>query len=199
MVWSPKFVLDLSTASTKAFQQFLEEFEAWRKTQEPREIDLTNGWKVITPEIAEAMLLRNPIGANRKPTLPAVKYYARLMLANDWMKTGQPVIFDTDGTLRDAGHRLLAAYLSGASFPTYLVGDVPPNPGLFAYIDNSKARSPADALATAGLNGLAKLLSSVVGIAMHYEAASLQGVAHRGCSLRHRTRKSAAWCALDGG
>lgn len=169
MSWSPKFALDLDSVSVKAFQQFLLDFEEWRKTQKPRELDLTNGWKVITPEIAEDMLLRNPIGANRKPALPTVKYYARQMKANDWAKTGQPIIFDTDGSLRDAGHRLLACYLSGATFSTYLVGDVPPSPTLFAYIDNSKARSPADALATAGLNGLAKLLSSVVSIALHVE------------------------------
>lgn len=171
MAWTPQFKLDLSTASTGAFNKLLEDFEAWRVTQQANlpAVDLTNGWKIVTPEMAEAMLLRNPVGANRRPTLPTVKYYARQMAAGDWKKTGQPIIFDTDGVLRDAGHRNWASYLSGASFPTFLVGDVPPDPTLFAYIDNCKARSASDALSTAGLNGLAKTISTIVNIAMHYE------------------------------
>jgi hypothetical protein len=40
---------------------------------------------------------------------------------------------------------------------------------LFAYIDNCKARTAADALATAGLNGLSKQLGSVIGMAMQFE------------------------------
>jgi hypothetical protein len=169
MEFVPQFTLDLPTASSKAFQQFLEDLEKWRREEPQRDIDLSNGWKVITPEIAEAMLLRNPIGANRRPTLPTVKYYARQMLSGNWKKTGQPLLFNTEGRLLDSAHRLLACYLSGASFPTYLVGDVPVEPNLFAYIDNAKSRTAADALATAGLNGLAKSLTSVINMAMHFE------------------------------
>lgn len=169
MAFTANFKLDLNTASGKAFNTLLDEFEAWRATQPQRDLDLTNGWKTITQETAEAMLLRNPIGANRRPTLPTIKYYAKQMVNNEWKKTGQPILFDSNGRLLDAGHRLWASYLSGASFPTYLIGDVPPDTNLFAYIDNSKARSPSDALATAGLNGLAKQLSSIVNIAMHYD------------------------------
>ena len=169
MTWIPKFTLDLSTASANAFAKVLEDFEAWRQTQEPHELDLTNGWKIITPEIAEGYLLRNPVGANRKPTLPTVKYYARMMSGGAWKKTGQPIIFTDAGVMKDAGHRCWASYLSGASFPTYVVADVPDDPDLFAYIDNCKARSASDALATAGLNGLAKQLGSVVSMAMHFE------------------------------
>lgn len=169
MSWIPKFQLDLRTASTSAFMQVLEDFEVWRKAQELRDLDLVSGWKVVTPELAEGMLLRNPAGANRRPTLPTVKYYARQMLAGGWKKTGQPVIFDTDGKLLDAGHRLWASYFSGASFPTYLVGDVPADDGLFAYIDNCKARSASDALSTAGFNGLSKQVAAAIGMAMHFE------------------------------
>ena len=124
-MFTPKFTLDLQATSTNAFLKTLEDFEEWRKTQEQRNIDLRNGWKVITPEIAESMLLRNPVGANRRPALPTVKYYARQMLVDGWKKTGQPILFDTNGQLLDAGHRLWASYLSGASFPSYVIGDVP--------------------------------------------------------------------------
>ena len=168
-MFTPKFTLDLQATSTNAFLKTLEDFEEWRKTQEQRNLDIRNGWKIITPEIAESMLLRNPVGANRRPALPTVKYYARQMLVDGWKKTGQPILFDTNGQLLDAGHRLWASYLSGASFPSYVIGDVPPDPTLFAYIDNCKPRSSADALSTAGLNGLSKLINSVVSMAMHYE------------------------------
>jgi hypothetical protein len=179
MAFTAKFSLDLNTASGRAFNTLLDDFEAWRATQEPRELDLTNGWKTITQEIAEGMLLRNPVGANRRPTLPTIKYYARQMVNNEWKKTGQPILFSSNGQLLDAGHRLWASYLSGASFPSYVIGDVPPDSNLFAYIDNSKARSASDALATAGLNGLAKQISSVVNIAMHYEHHCYQASAKK--------------------
>ena len=169
MSWTPQFTLDLQSASTNAFIKVLEDFDAWRSTQALRDLDLSNGWTTVTQEIAEGMLLRNPLGGNRRPTLPTVNYYARQMLGGGWKRTGQPVIFTSDGVLKDAGHRLWASYLSGASFPTYLIGDVPPDPTLFAYIDNGKARSAADALSTAGLNGLSKTIATVVSMAMHYD------------------------------
>ena len=172
MSFVPKFSLDLASASTNAFNKVLEDFETWRQKEPLRELDLTNGWKTITQETSEGMLLRNPVGANRRPSLPTVKYYARQMAAeggNGWKRTGQSILFDTDGKLLDAGHRLWASYLSGASFPTYLIGDVPADPTLFAYIDNCKPRSAADALSTAGLNGLSKQLATVVSMAMHFE------------------------------
>src|SRR5262245_60419202 len=93
-VWEPQFRLDLSTASAKAFSELLDEFEPWRQEQPERPLDLANGWKHITPQIAEAMLLRNPVTANRRPTLATVAYYAKQMQRGDWKKTGQPVIFN---------------------------------------------------------------------------------------------------------
>jgi hypothetical protein len=167
MSWIPKFTLDLQSASKNAFDKVLEDFESWRASQKPRKLDLANGWKTVDPETAEGMLLRN-IG-NRKPTLPTIKFYARQMLDGVWKRTGQPILFDTSGKLLDAGHRLWSAYLSGASFDTYVIGDVPPDDNLFAYIDSGKARTAADALATAGLNGLAKTLGSVISLAMQFE------------------------------
>src|SRR5215467_2052762 len=113
--WTPFIKLDLSSASSRAFADTLEDFENWRAEQPPRELDLTNGWKTITPEIAEGMLLRNPLAANRKPTLSTIQYYARQMLKGDWKKTGQALIFTRKGKLVDAGHRLWACYLSGAT------------------------------------------------------------------------------------
>jgi len=169
MAFVAHFKLDLTTASSQAFTSLLEEFEAWRAEQPERPLNLTSGWTTIDQEAAEGLLLRNPIGANRKPALPTIKYYARQMIAGEWKKTGQPILITQEGKLLDAAHRLWASYLSGASFPTYVITDVPDEQGLFAYIDNGKARSAADALSTAGLNGVAKQMSAVVSMALQYE------------------------------
>ena len=169
MVFTPQFKLDLTTASSQAFTQLLDDFEPWRAAQPQRPLHFKNGWVTIDQEAAESLLLRNPVGANRKPALPTVKYYARQMLAKTWKKTGQPVLLTEKGTLLDSSHRLWACYLSGAPFDTYIVTDVPDEPSLFAYIDAGKGRSAADALATAGLNGIARQMSGVVSMAMQYE------------------------------
>ena len=170
-VFTPHFKLDLGTASAQAFDRLLTEFEEWRASlpddQLPA-VDLTNGWKTITPEIAEAMLLRNRVGANRKPTLPTVKHYARMQQAQDWIATGQSLLF-SEGELKEGAHRLWASYLSGSTFPTFVIGDVPNHPALFAYLDAGKPRSAADALATAGLNGAAKTIAPTVSMALQYE------------------------------
>src|SRR5947208_9933104 len=78
----------------------------------------------------------------------------------------------SDGVIRDAYHRCWACYLYGASFSTFVDTDVEPTPDLFAFIDNGKSRTDADALETAGMNGLSKLISATVKIAVKYERAA---------------------------
>jgi len=169
MAFIPALTFNLATGSPQAFNKFLDEFETWRAAQKRRPIDLTNRWVTVTPELAEAMLLCSPLAGNRRPNLNIVKYYARIMRAGAWQRTGQAIIFNTDGKLEDAFHRLLAAYLGQVSFDSFLIGDVPVHPTLFAFIDNGRPRSPADALSTAGFNGLSRLLAQVVNIAVMYE------------------------------
>lgn len=183
MSYSPHIALDLSKTSSAAWTAALEKFEEYRQTQHETlpPFDMPNGWYTVTPEMAEGMLLRNLVGANRKPSLATVSYYARQMAKGDWKKTGQAIIFTNKGKLVDAGHRLWACYFSGASFDTYIISDVEDDDGtLFAYIDNSKPRNAGDALATAGLNGMSKLLAQVVKIAVLYDG---------GCYSATKTRQ----------
>lgn len=167
--WQPRFVLDLSTARGRAFEEITTEFEKWAGEHPLPAFDTVDGWRTITPEIAEQMLKRNPKGANRKANLPTVLYYASQMKRSDWPRTGQPLIFDATGKLVDGQHRLWAAYLGGVSFETYVVTNVPPHERLFAYIDNGKSRSPANALQTAGMNGVSPLIVKVLDFAYAYE------------------------------
>lgn len=169
---SPIVTLDLSKTSAAAWTGALEKFEEHGKAARDKlpPLNIANGWHTITPEMAEEMLLRNPVGANRKPSLATVSYYARQMANGDWKKTGQPVIFTKDGKLLDAGHRLWACYFAGVPFETYVITDVEDKDGiLFAYIDNSKPRNAGDALVTAGLNGLSRVLAQVVKISAYYD------------------------------
>lgn len=164
--FTPKFYFDLSTANPKKFKELMDEYSEWHK-QEPVEgpVPLNNGWHTITPEIAEQLLRRNFKGANRKASLTTILYYANQMVRRDWPKTGQPLLFSVNGTLLDGQHRLWACLLSGATFSTYVVMDVPIYPQLFAYIDNCRPRAPAVALQTAGFNGVSPIIAAVVRIA----------------------------------
>ena len=183
--WQPRFALDLATARGKAFEEITTEFEKWRQETPLPPLDLDDGWHTITPQKAEELLKRNPLGANRKAVLSTVYYYAAQMKRGDWPKTGQPLIFKTNGDLADGQNRLWAGYLSGATFTTYIVTDVPEHPRLFAYIDNGKVRSAANALQTSGMNGVSPLIVKVLDTAYAYE-----NDLYDGGSVRKRERMS---------
>jgi hypothetical protein len=167
--WQPRFTLDLSSARGRSFEEITHEFEQWRQEQPLPQLTIGDGWHDITPEKAEALLKRNPVGANRKAVLSTVLYYAAQMKRGDWPKTGQPIIFSANGDLLDGQHRLWAAYLSGSVFTTYIVTNIPEHPRLFAYIDNGRIRRPADALQTSGMNGVSQLIVKVLDFAYAYE------------------------------
>jgi hypothetical protein len=153
-------------ATQKAFDEKHREFYRVTRDRPVRSDLLTTGWHLITPAVAEQLLLGK---ANRQISLATVAYYARQMMEGQWKATGEPIIITSDGVMRDAYHRCWACYLSGASFRTFVVTDVEPTPDLFAFIDNGKSRNDADALETAGMNGLSKVIAKVVKIAVKYE------------------------------
>ena len=169
--WQPRFNLDLGTANGRAFDDLVSEFNAWIRAEPVTgPLEISTGWHTITPEMAEQLLRRNLPGGNRKAVLGTVAYYAGQMLANDWAATGQPVIFTDDGVLLDAQHRLWACYLSGASFHTYVLTGVPADKKLFAYIDNGKVRTAADALRTSGVDsGIAALVTKILDMRFNYQ------------------------------
>lgn len=170
--WKPEFTLDLKSASGPKFLEVVEAFD--RSTKELSELPplpfKANDWYTITAEIAEALLRRNRPGANRKVTFATVRYYYVQMHADQWPKTGQPIILTVEDILNDGQHRLWAAYLGLVSFQTYVIIDAPHIDDAFAYIDNVKPRNPAAALQTAGFNGLSPLLSQTIQVAQNVEA-----------------------------
>ncbi|HEY2596980.1 MAG TPA: hypothetical protein VGJ79_00715, partial [Candidatus Dormibacteraeota bacterium] len=177
-VWAPQVTLDLDTASDKAFQDTILKFKSLASTSMTPlgPLGLKTGWYTVTPEMAEDFLRRNE--ANRKVSLPTVRKYAYSMLTDDWRKTGQPLIFNSDGKAEDLQHRCWACYLSGASFDTYIITDVEPQVDLFAYIDDVKPRSAADALYTSGLDGASGALAKATQLAWRYDHGVL-GIVHQ--------------------
>jgi len=158
--------LDLANPKPKEVLALVEAFEAYAKanplpTGAP---PVTTGWNEITPAIALDLLKRNRPGANRKIDPATVFYYANQMARGDWKATGQSVLIDADGVLQDAQHRLYAGLVSGATFNTFVVTGIDPIKNMFAYIDNSRARTPASALQTAGLDGVSSVIAKVIKI-----------------------------------
>ncbi len=172
-VWKPAITVDLNVISSIAFYEALKTFEVW-SNQTPQETDLpvTDGFCDITPEISEKLLRRNQ--QNRKVSLLTVKKYARRMMTNEWHKTGQPIILSDDGYLQDGQHRLYAGYLSGTTFPCYVITNAPATADFFAYLDDGYGRKPADALETAGINGgLSGTIAGAVKLAWRYDNRAL--------------------------
>jgi hypothetical protein len=158
------FKLDLIHPKPKEVLAIDEAFKvAIRKsTHDLGALPVTTGWNEITPEIAVNMLLRNR--QNRRIDPATVYYYANQMAAGKWKATGQPILVDANGELADSQHRLIAVLISGATIKSFVVTDIEPIPGLFAYIDNSRPRTAATALQTKGLNGVSATIVKVIKI-----------------------------------
>jgi len=163
--------LDLGNPKPKDVNAVVEALvEAARTKTDLGPLLLSTGWHQITPEIAISLLLRNRPGANRKVDPATVYYYAQQMQKGQWKATGQPIIFDRNGILQDAQHRLYAGVISGETFTSFVVTDVEPIPNLFAYIDNGKVRNAAAALQTAGWNGVSPIVVRVLRIGEEVKA-----------------------------
>jgi hypothetical protein len=147
--WTPAAELDLATASSPAFEECVDRFKQWVREQRPLgPLSIKTGWHTVTPEMAEEFLCRT--APNRRLSLMTIKKYARVMQREDWRPTGQPIIFDKDGKLQDAQHRLWACYLGRKSFPSFIVADAPVHEHMFAYLDDCKPRSASDAIRASG-------------------------------------------------
>jgi hypothetical protein len=170
--WEPAVKLDLDTASPAALEEAIEKFNKHFADLPLPPLPVGNGWNEITQRMAEDLLRRNR--GNRRPSLRYIRKYARAMLLKEWKRTGEPVLINIEGWVEDAAHRLWACYFSGATFPTYVVTDVPIEPNLFAFIDNGKSRSAADALYTAGNNGISSMVAAAVKVAWRYDNGALK-------------------------
>jgi hypothetical protein len=177
--WTPEVRLDLQTASKDAFADVVSRLAIRAKELNesaalpPLPFD-HDGWYDVTPQMAEAGLMHS--AGNREVSLPTVKAYAADMVKGDWKKTGETITF-VDGKTTNAHHRMWAGYLSGSTFPCYVVVSAPAEKNIFAYYDSGKKRTSADALHIAGWNGAGKVLAgAITKLAIRYDSGAL-GVA----------------------
>jgi hypothetical protein len=170
--WTPVVELNLETAGTSAFIDAVTVFRQWAAKQpDPNPLTLQNGWYTVTPQMSEDFLRRNR--TNRKVSFQTVRKYYYAMVNGEWRRTGQGLIFDATGKAQDLQHRCWAGYLGNVSFDTFIVTDVPPDADLFAYIDDNKPRSSADALFTSGMNGLSPMIAGAIKLAWRYDHNAL--------------------------
>jgi hypothetical protein len=171
--WSPIASCDLATSSAKAFNDAVAKVNAeadrLRKAGELPPLTINSARMVITPMIAETMLLRN--GGNRKVSLSAVHGMAAMMAAKDWV-VAQPLVFDEHFMLFDGQHRLFALLFGGFTVE-FSVLVVPARDQLFAYIDAGRSRSGSDTLYTAGADGHSSAIASATKLLVRYESGAI--------------------------
>lgn len=100
----------------------------------------------VTPELASEWLTRNT--RNRVISGITVAQFASDMEEGRWHFTGQPIVFDTNGTLSDGQHRLTAQVKVGVTLQWLVVGGVDVKAQDF--IDIGRPRSVANQLQIEG-------------------------------------------------
>ena len=119
MTWTPKFTLDLQSrpAPTRSTRCWKTSRRGGRR-KKPRDLDLTNGWKIITPEIAEGHA-----SAQSDRCQPQADAADREILRapdarrRDGRRPASRSSSTRDGKLIDAGHRLLGVLSLGSFVP----------------------------------------------------------------------------------
>lgn len=84
---------------------------------------VTYSVELITPEMAAAWLTQNK--HNRRQRRASINKYARDMSRGRWMENGTGIAFDLDGNMIDGQHRLEGCVLSGKSFWSLVVTNLP--------------------------------------------------------------------------
>lgn len=106
-------------------------------------------WMTVSPGDAEQMLEANE--ANRNMRARVVNAYARDMLSDRWLTTGETIKIGKSGELLDGQHRLSAIIQSGKTQRMLIVRGL--DPDTRAVIDTGAVRNGGDALRMAGMGG----------------------------------------------
>jgi hypothetical protein len=120
---------------------------------------------LVTSALAKEWLTHNPANRNVHPNV--VLKYSNDMRRGNWRLTGEPIKFDSDGTLLDGQHRLLAVINSGTSVHFLVVRGVEPEARFV--MDTGSVRKAADALTIEGYSHTA-LLAATARLALRYKA-----------------------------
>lgn len=118
----------------------------------------------ITPELAEKWLESNT--NNRGLRDQAVLQYARDMLLDRWMLTGETIKFDKNGTLLDGQHRLAAIIKCNRTVEMFVARGL--DSDTQKVMDTNLKRSTGDMLKLAGYQNHMQL-AAVARLAMTYQ------------------------------
>jgi hypothetical protein len=133
----------------------------------------------ITPEIAKAMLEKNP--ANRRFRQPHAAALKSDMDAGDWHENGAPFIILKDGTLADGQHRAWAIWKSGITAKNCVVIRGMSKDAMHT-IDTGAKRTVGDHLQIAGMangNEVGAVITTLANIARHRVSATVTSSAAR--------------------
>jgi hypothetical protein len=104
--------------------------------------------KLITPDVAEAMLKKN-LENNRNYSLNNIYRYSEMMKKGLWINLHpQPFIISNEGELLDGQHRLRAIVMSGITIKAYVAIK---DKSIMPTIDDGKKRSPGDSCKIANI------------------------------------------------
>lgn len=110
---------------------------------------VTSGVERVTPELALEWLV--DASENRRLRKGIVTRYARDMQEGRWYLTGEPVIFDRDGVLRDGQHRLNAVLEADVTVDLFVVRGVEPEAQ--RAMDRGIRRTAGDQIRFSGASG----------------------------------------------
>lgn len=100
----------------------------------------------LTPELARALLARNP--ANRTISETTLENYTRDIKHGAWQFNGEPVIVAKDGMMNDGQHRCMAVVLSGKPIKCVMIVGV--ERGTRTTLDQGRIRTVGDYLSMDG-------------------------------------------------
>lgn len=113
----------------------------------------------ITPELAAAMLERNPTDENRKLSEATVTKYADDMRAGRWQSlNGQTIVFSDDGYLNDGQHRMNALIQAQGRMPFHVVFGARRESRLT--LDQNRVRTSGDYLAMTGIKNASNVATT---------------------------------------
>jgi hypothetical protein len=139
----------------------------------------------ITPEIAKRYLSTNA-DHQRKPTMTHQLHLRQQMEKGQWMMTGEPIIFDSNGCLVDGQHRLRALIDAKMDFEFVVIRGV--SPESFVAMNRGKQRSNGNVLEIKGVSNANNIAACVAGV-LNYRRA-LKSNSGKGGSLNSYIRPS---------
>lgn len=138
--------------------------------------DTKTSIEVITPEMAQKYLGTN-ISHQRNVTMSHVLHLRQQMESEQWLMTGEPIIFDELGRLVDGQHRLRALVAAGASIEFVIIRGVPTDS--FMAMNRGKTRTNANVLSIHGVQNYSATAACVANV-LNYRRALAVNVKVKG-------------------